>query len=55
MMDWRIAIGATLAVIGIGIAIYEWLGPKPPLPPPLADERDKLAEWWKFWKETRKG
>jgi hypothetical protein len=48
-MDLRLAIGCTLAVIAIGIAIYEWttwIERKPKwLPPPAPDDRDSIQNF----------
>jgi hypothetical protein len=56
-MDLRLAIGCTLAVIAIGIAVYEWaqwMERRNILPPPKDDTRDSLREWRRFWQETRR-
>jgi hypothetical protein len=47
-MDLRLAIGCTLAVIAIGIAIYEWstwVERQDVLPPPKPDDRDSIQNF----------
>lgn len=43
------------ALLALWIVYREHRNDNKPLPPPVADERDKLAEWRKFWQDASRG